>query len=472
MKRLGQKSDLSKGLMAELVRLMEREVQQAAKGTFAQWEVQALRIADEVVRRCLKQELQRRADEVGDEVEVKGRRYRKHQPGTAIYHSLCGPLRIRRWTYRQVGVRNGPTIVPAEMVAGLVQSATPALAVSVTVAYSRSHMRQHKDALQHACRNPPSRSTLERIATRIGADAKACLVEIEASLRKSETLPVGTRGLVMSFDRTGVPMAEKPTEEDAWISHRRTPYERKAPLPVVVKYRMAYAASVVFTDEQGEAIAVRRYAMAAHEDRDRIAARVSDDVGCALKENPRLLLGAVQDGAPEMWGLAWSIRDRFRPNRNRWFEAIDYYHLMEHLAVLLERVVPNKEKRRRRLDGWKRLIIDDRRALGRISRWLDKQCHRLRKSDHWRLEYLAHNFYANQFDYQTMRAKRLPIGSGAVEAVCKTVIKHRTNGGGQRWSRPGLEAVLALRSLDQSDRLPRFWNRFSRRYAPQIRAVA
>ena len=110
MKRLGQKSDLSKGLMAELVRLMEREVQQAAKGTFAQWEVQALRIADEVVRRCLKQELQRRADEVGDEVEVKGRRYRKHQPGTAIYHSLCGPLRIRRWTYRQVGVRNGPTI--------------------------------------------------------------------------------------------------------------------------------------------------------------------------------------------------------------------------------------------------------------------------------------------------------------------------------------------------------------------------
>ena len=61
-----------------------------------------------------------------------------------------------------------------------------------------------------------------------------------------------------------------------------------------------------------------------------------------------------------------------------------------------------------------------------------------------------------------------PHGKQRVEGACKSVIKMRTNGGGQRWRPTGLSAVLTLRALHQSDRLPRFWANFARRYRKEV----
>ena len=68
------------------------------------------------------------------------------------YHSLLGPLEVTRATYRQAGVRNGPTVVPLELIAGLAESTTPALAFSIALGYSRSDMREHLDNLEAAHR--------------------------------------------------------------------------------------------------------------------------------------------------------------------------------------------------------------------------------------------------------------------------------------------------------------------------------
>ena len=54
-----------------------------------------------------------------------------------------------------------------------------------------------------------------------------------------------------------------------------------------------------------------------------------------------------------------------------------------------------------------------------------------------------------------LRAVGLPVGSGVTEGACQSVIKMRTNGSSQRWRPTGLEAVLTLRSMHMSDRLPR-----------------
>ena len=69
---------------------------------------------------------------------------------------------------------------------------------------------------------------------------------------------------------------------------------------------------------------------------------------------------------------------------------------------------------------------------------------------------------------EILRAVGLPVGSGVTEGACKSVIKMRTNGSGQRWRPQGLTAVLTLRSLHLSDRLPRFWANFSRRYRNEV----
>ena len=49
------------------------------------------------------------------------------------------------------------------------------------------------------------------------------------------------------------------------------------------------------------------------------------------------------------------------------------------------------------------------------------------------------------------------IGSGVVEAGCKTVIGSRCKQSGMFWSEPGAENILALRCIHHSRRLDEFW---------------
>lgn len=44
-------------------------------------------------------------------------------------------------------------------------------------------------------------------------------------------------------------------------------------------------------------------------------------------------------------------------------------------------------------------------------------------------------------------AQQLPIGSGAVESLCTTLIEAREKGAGMRWTRAGPQAVATLRAV-------------------------
>jgi len=52
--------------------------------------------------------------------------------------------------------------------------------------------------------------------------------------------------------------------------------------------------------------------------------------------------------------------------------------------------------------------------------------------------------------YDAYLAAGLPVGTGVVESACGSVVKHRMEGEGKRWSLQGAEAILALRSLKKS----------------------
>jgi hypothetical protein len=52
--------------------------------------------------------------------------------------------------------------------------------------------------------------------------------------------------------------------------------------------------------------------------------------------------------------------------------------------------------------------------------------------------------------YDQYLAMGLPVGTGVVESACGSVVKHRMEGEGKRWSLAGAEAMLALRSLKKS----------------------
>jgi hypothetical protein len=69
--------------------------------------------------------------------------------------------------------------------------------------------------------------------------------------------------------------------------------------------------------------------------------------------------------------------------------------------------------------------------------------------------YCADN--AARMDYLRFVAQQLPIGSGAVESRCKSLIEARLKHAGMRWTPAGAQAVATLRTLSLSHAGEAFW---------------
>ena len=287
-------------------------------------------------------------------------------------------------------------------------------------------------------------------------------------------MPEGAVAIVLGLDRTAVPMEEDLADGTPPKRRRTTPYVRTPPAPVTVNYRMAYVGTVSFHDAEGTELATRHYGAAAHEaPTDRLVRPMLADLRHALQQMPTLAVGVVQDGAPELWNLL-AAAVVAEPLVTRSYEAIDRYHLNERLADLLRGLEPDAAARTAQLSRWNDSLDRNDQAIYRIRAWVrDQHAAALTHNDRSQLDQIApHLTYlennASLMRYARLRAVGLPVGSGVTEGACKSVIKMRTNGGGQRWRPTGLSAVLTLRALHQSDRLPRFWANFARRYRKEV----
>ena len=67
-----------------------------------------------------------------------------------------------------------------------------------------------------------------------------------------------------------------------------------------------------------------------------------------------------------------------------------------------------------------------------------------------------------------MKAANLPIGSGVMEAACKTLATQRMKRSGMRWRQQGGQAILTLRALAQSDRFDRAWRKLGETYKREV----
>lgn len=76
--------------------------------------------------------------------------------------------------------------------------------------------------------------------------------------------------------------------------------------------------------------------------------------------------------------------------------------------------------------------------------------------------------HAARMDYPGFVARQLPIGSGAIESTCKTLIQAREKQAGMRWSHDGAQVVASLRALHRSGRWDHFWQSHPLRRRPPI----
>jgi hypothetical protein len=138
-------------------------------------------------------------------------------------------------------------------------------------------------------------------------------------------------------------------------------------------------------------------------------------------------------------------------------QIVDFFHALEHAGQVLVALLGSKEHpdykaRRKRWagqllkDGVEKLIAQTRKECAGTSR---------EQAVEKELGYFVNNVARMQ--YGTFRRQGFFIGSGVVEAGCKTVMGARCKQSGMFWSRRGAENVLALRCIHASRRLDRFW---------------
>jgi hypothetical protein len=138
-------------------------------------------------------------------------------------------------------------------------------------------------------------------------------------------------------------------------------------------------------------------------------------------------------------------------------QIVDFYHALEHAARVLVALLGSKEHPdyKRRLGDWARRLLHDQ--VVQLIAQTRKEC--AGKSHAQTVEKELRYFVNNvaRMQYGTFRRRGFFIGSGVIEAGCKTVIGSRCKQSGMFWGQPGAENVLALRCIQASRRLDSFW---------------
>ncbi len=138
-------------------------------------------------------------------------------------------------------------------------------------------------------------------------------------------------------------------------------------------------------------------------------------------------------------------------------QIVDFYHALEHAGQVLVALLGSKEHPdyKKRLGRWARRLLNDQ--VESLIAQARRECAGQARAQAVEkvLGYFVNNVARMQ--YGTFRRQGLFIGSGVIEAGCKTVIGARCKQSGMFWGEPGAEHVLALRCIHSSRRLAEFW---------------
>jgi hypothetical protein len=136
---------------------------------------------------------------------------------------------------------------------------------------------------------------------------------------------------------------------------------------------------------------------------------------------------------------------------------IDLYHAREHVSDLCWILFGSNKKRMERERRRHRALLDAGRVekiILHARRYLPADPE-LKKAAKVEIQYLEKN--KERMRYAEFREEGLFVGSGVVEAGCKTVIGQRLKQSGMEWTLRGANAIIALRCVMKSNGLEDYW---------------
>jgi hypothetical protein len=168
----------------------------------------------------------------------------------------------------------------------------------------------------------------------------------------------------------------------------------------------------------------------------------------------RNLVQVIADGAPWIWNLA----DLHFPGVP---QLLDFYHAAEHLHETAAALWPDGIA-----NQWWRRRLDQLRA-GELNNFFAalKLIAKRRATNDPAVspERLLHYFEENRqrLGYAEALKRNLPIGSGVVESAGRHIVQQRLKQSGMRWSIPGAQAILNLRTRHRNGQFEQYWENYA-----------
>jgi hypothetical protein len=372
-----------------------------------------------------------------------------------VIDTVLGPVTLRRAWYHCPQCRHGLAPRDAELgVTGM--SMSPGLAAMNDLAAAAGPFAGAARLIKEMAGIRLTVKRVERAAEESGARAAAFVRERAALIsgRTAAAFPAGLLPdkLYIVIDGTGVPMTGRETAGREGKGEDGKAHTREVKI------------GVFFTQDKldGDGYPVR--------DRDSTSVITSFEPAAGFGKLVRaegLRRGAgdirqvtvIGDGAPWIWGIAG---EKF-PEAT---QIVDLYHAREHVHSLTRAVECMLGGRR---EEWlaKRLDDLDYGDIGGIERAVREFPFTGVKKDEVdrELGYFLNN--APRMRYHWFRSRGLFVGSGVVEASCKSLIGARLKQSGMHWTLGGADAIITLRAEEASSR----WNETCDPDATQIRAA-
>lgn len=423
---------------------------------------------EEKLREALRQDARRCLEELLNDpaVQVPGDHT---QPGESCHagrvntvESVFGPLGLRRNYYSRRDHSGGRA--PLDESLGVVEGCTPGLARLMCRAGALEPYEDASQSLEVYCGLAIDGRRIQRLIQQIGPE----FAQWTQSQPAPTTLARGTTFYVEA-DGTGIPVRPEETVGRTGKGEDGQAHTREIKV------------GVVFTQaapDKPEPQAQPKDDPPSRPERIPGSTRYVTSTSNAQEFGPQLrdlarrqgmglaaLVVFLGDGAAWVWELA---RVCFPFAKL----ILDFYHAAEHVGLLTE-ILFGKDtpeaKQHRELwvgvlknqeDGVDKLIQQAQAAMpkrGKIRSLASKA-----------LAYFENN--RDKMRYWEYQAQNLFIGSGVVEAGCRTVVGERLKQSGMFWGIPGAHNILDVRCVLENDQFEQFWKQ--RAHAPPRLAKA
>jgi hypothetical protein len=287
---------------------------------------------------------------------------------------------------------------------------------------------------------------VERVAEAIGEDIAArTQAEIQRAMQLDLPIIVGQPipVLYVQVDGTGVPVVKKETLGRQGKTPGEPAHTREAKL------------GCVFTqttwDQEGYAI------------RDLDSTTYVAAIETAEEFGKHIYLEAWKRG----WSRAekkvfmgdgsewiWNIAQQHFPHAT---QIVDLYHARQHLWDVARHLFSHQEAEQRRWMMIHQDLLDEGKIEELLAalRAIDGSTPELAEKIRVEAGYFDNN--KERMRYPKFRAQHLFVGTGVIEAGCKTLIGSRCKQSGMFWTVRGANAILALRCCQRNGELETYW---------------